>query len=324
MQENYQAFRNHPFISSIADIKKWTVSTKDKMPIDMHTLIEKHRIAGAVFNNEQSLVSLDLLNQTLPDAANYAFYLDVLNDKFAILDIEPKCPDEEKQKLSKLPAIYRETSMSGKGIHLVFPVPEWLLDKEPMARQKVVFKEEHGWYEILLNHYVTFTGNQIPAPNDASSDPNDFYEFFSNMASEQKITVKGETNVEEIEFVDTFYSAQILQKLMEHRKDYRKTLADFNNDYSKYEFAYIAYTYRQLTGLLNVDVIKQDHSYTDSEKAWFLYQVASSYLPHRAKHEELRSGLPWLLYLSREVIATNNAQSTDTKKKKDKKKGDKK
>ena len=71
------------------------------------------------------------------------------------------------------------------------------------------------------------------------------------MASEQKITVKGETNVEEIEFVDTFYSAQILQKLMEHRKDYRKTLADFNNDYSKYEFAYIAYTYRQLGDIID-------------------------------------------------------------------------
>lgn len=322
MQDPYPKFRNHSFISTIAGLKKWTVSTKDKMPIDMRQLIDRHKLCGAIFNNEASLVSLDTLHETLPSAANYAFYLDVLNDKFAVLDIEPKCPDEEKQKLAKLPAIYRETSMSGKGIHLIFPVPDWLLEKEPMARQKVVFKEEHGWYEILLNHYVTFTGNQISAPADVSTDPNDFFNFFSQMASVQTITVKGETDVEEIESVDTFYSKQILEKLLEHKKDYRKKLEDFNNDYSKYEFGYIAFVYRNLMGLLNVDLIKKEHSYTDSEKAWFLYQVAMDALPHRPKHEEMRSGLPWLLYLSREVIAVNNAESQTPKKKDKKKKGD--
>ena len=56
--------------------------------------------------------------------------------------------------------------------------------------------------------------------------------------------------------------------------------------------------------ILKVQAVKnENHEYSDSEKAWFLWQTAINYLKPRAKHKETRDNLPWLLYLTRKVIS---------------------
>ncbi|MFP3802932.1 hypothetical protein, partial [Paraburkholderia sp. SIMBA_027] len=52
--------------------------------------------------------------------------------------------------------------MSGRGYHLVIPVPTNLHDF-PVAVGKRVLREEHGWYELLFEHWVTFTRRPVPA-----------------------------------------------------------------------------------------------------------------------------------------------------------------
>lgn len=319
MEDRYTQFIQNPFIRTIAGTEKWTVSTKDKMPIDIKDLAYRNRLHGATFNNEISLGTLDFLHQTIPEAANYAFYLDALEDNFVVLDIEPKCPDDIRQSLTDMPCLYCETSMSGRGVHMVFRLPEDILNQHPDARQKVVFKENHGYYEILLNHYVTFTANQIPAV--IGEDDTEFRKLFEQMASHQKLTVKADINAELLETVDAPHADLILNILRNYKGMYKKTLADFNDDNSKYEFAYIAYLNYRLGLLTDIPSLKQQHEYTDSEKAWFLYTVATEYLPSRPKHEEQRNGMPWLYYLAFEVIAHNK---NDEKKPKQKKKGGKK
>ena len=82
---------------------------------------------------------------------------------------------------------------------------------------------------------------------------------------------------------------------------------------SKYEFSYTAYLQHQLQHILDVPGVKAEHTYTDAEKAWFLYQVTSQLLPPRPKHEEKRNGVPWLLYLAFEVLAkADNDTRKDT------------
>ena len=314
MSQRYQLFRSNPFIDTIAGKKKWTVSTNTKMPIDMNNLIYKGKLTGALYNDDLSLVSLDKVNETLPDAANYAFYLDALEDGFVVLDIEPKCPDDVRAELMAMPCLYCETSLSGHGIHMVFRLPSDILDAKENARQKIVFKEDHGWYEILLNHYVTFTGNQIAA--NIGDDDSEFRNLFARMASEQKASSKADVDVFEIEEVKTRYANAILEVLMSHRNDYRKTLADFSGDTSRYEFSYIAFLNHRLGKMLKLRDIAAEHEYTDAERAWFLYKVASEYLPSRSKHENRRNGLPWLLYLSSEVIAHNKESEASGGKKK--------
>lgn len=303
MDDRYVRFRNTPFVARLASTPKWTVSTNQKMPLDMYAFKYRHIISGALYSNEDSLTTLDEVNSLLPDAANYTYYLDALIDNIVVLDIEPKCPQEIKDKLLQMPCLYCETSMSGKGIHMVFPLPADILEQYPDAKAKIVFKEEHGYYEILLNHYVTFTANQLPHVTGTDAEP--FRQLFLEMAQTQRVSSKADVTIEALQKVETQYSDLILSILMNHKKDYKKTLADFNGDHSKYEFAYMAFLNHRLTKMLDLPAMKADHNYTDSERAWFLYTVAVDYLPHRPKHDEQRNKMPWLLYLAGEVIAHN-------------------
>ena len=316
MNSSYQTFRNNTFIDSIAHKEKWTVSTNKKVPIDMYMFMYRNVICGAIHNNDLSLVSLDVLHQQIPDAANYAFYLDALVDNFVILDIEPKCPDDIRAKLVTMPCLYCETSMSGKGIHMIFTLPKDILNKYPEAKEKIVFKEPHGWYEILINHYATFTGNQIPANIDTNDD--EFRALFKEMAQEQKVVAKADVNIKPLESVDTYEANFILKSLASQAHNYTKKLSDFNDDHSKYEFSINAFLYHKLLKMLNAPAIqKSGHVYTDSEIAWFLYKTTSEFLTPRAKHDEERNGMPWLLYLASEVIAHNK---NDEKAKREEKK----
>lgn len=301
----YDGFRKDPFISTIASTKKWTVSTKDKMPIDMYELKYRGRVKGALYNNDLSLTSLDDLHSVLPNAANFAFYLDVLADNFVVLDIEPICPDDIKQKLLQMPCLYCERSMSGKGIHMVFRLSNDQLAQYPAAMEKTALKEPHKYYEILMNHYVTFTGNMMPA--NISDDNSEFLKLFQSIASEQKVVEKTDVDIEQIEDVNTPHTQHILEALVGDMQRYqlRKTPENFYNDMSKYEFSCMGHLYASLRKMCALKAIKQIHTYTDSEQAWFLWKTASETFPYRPKHDETRNGMPWLLYLASAIIASN-------------------
>ena len=310
---NYAAFRSNPFISSIAGTKKWTVSTNQKVPIDIFKLKYRGVIAGAVYNSEPSLTTLDKVNELLPGAANYAFYLDAFDDDFVVLDIESKCPDDIKQKLLQMPCLYCETSMSGKGIHMIFKHPIDIMNKYPDAKQKIVFKENHGYYEVLIAHYVTFTANQIAA--NISDDNSEFEKFFETMAANQKKVTRADIDIDIVDDVDIPIKINLLNSLQGREIGYRtQTQGRFNGDMSRYEFGYMAHLYRMLINLLNDKDRKEWNQYnnlTDSQIAWFMYKTASEDLPHRPKHEQERNNMPWLLYLAFEVIAKSKNFDND-------------
>ena len=300
-------FYEDNFIKTIADMKLWTISDNKKIPIHMGKLMSESRSAGANPYDPTSFVSLyELYNFYLTTLnsypPNHAFYLDAIEHGFCVLDIEPKCPDDIKQKLLNLPYKYGELSLSGKGYHLVFDLPIEILNEYPIVYQKVAMKEEHGYYEILLNHFCTFTGNMIDKSNQ--SNPDGFKELFKELAVIQKDTSAADIDIQEINTVNTNMSDQILMLLNTATKQYHKTLADFYNDHSKYEFAFIAFLNYKLNMILKVQAVKNENNeYSDSEKAWFLWQTAINYLKPRAKHKETRDNLPWLLYLARKVIS---------------------
>lgn len=322
---DFPEFYNHPFIKSIADIERWTVSDNNKRPIDMFEWIYRQKLVGAATTDSNSLISLHRLCQTLPNAANNTFFMDTLTDNFVMLDIEKTCPDEIKQELLKLPYIYGETSLSGKGYHLVFPCPACFFEY-PAATKKVVMKEEHGYYEILLNHYVMFTRNMIP-PSEGTGD---FETFFRNLCEKQKEVNREDVDIHDMEPEHGPDYDKIVELLI--RQDYKKTRDDFSEDLSRYEYGYIGFLYYKLNQILKVNTIalydvkseetgktvKQKYVYSDNEKAWILYTVAKDKIPYRAKHEEQRDGLPWLLYMAREIIAKNVEPVKDKKTKKKK------
>ena len=295
---DFPDFYKNPVIQSIANNERWTVSDSNKTPIDMFCLEYQNRICGALFTDENSLTSLPHLCELLPDAANHAYYMDALIDKFVMLDIEPKCPDNIKQKLLQLPYTYGEVSMSGKGYHLIFPLPD-CIDYYPIVKTKVVLKEEHGWYEILLNHYVTFTRNMLPP----ATGHENFIELFKELASTQKESHREDVDIQNIQPEHIPNQDKIIELLI--NQTYKKTAKDFYDDMSKYEYGHIGFLNYKLNCILNVSAIKAAHEYSDNEKAWLLYQAAKEVIPYRPKHDETRDDLPWLLYLSQEIIAKN-------------------
>lgn len=307
--EDFKDFYEHPFIKSIAHLEKWTVSDNTKRPIDMKALIYENKIYGARLDESSNpLVDLDTLCKHLPTATNNAFYLDALADNFIVLDIEPKCPDDIKEKLLHTNYIYGEVSLSGNGYHLIYQLPTSIYNY-PIAMKKITLKEEKGHYEILLNHWVTFTRNMIK-PADSNADS--ILDIFNEMAAQQKEVHKENVTIDSIEPCDIIDGEYITDILMMQK--YKKTPEDFYNDMSKYEYGCVGFYHYKLKCLLNVSrIMNNKHVYTDNEKAWLLYNIVKNKLEHRTKHDELRDGLPWLLYLAQEIIA----KSTDKSKKED-------
>lgn len=324
--QDFPEFYNHPFIQTIAPNERWTVSDNTKRPLDMYLYIYQQRISGALFTDENSLVSLPTLCAHIPNAVNNAYYMDALIDNFVVLDIEKTCPDDIKAELLKLPYIYGETSLSGRGYHLIFPAPACLREY-PVAMKKTAMKDPKGHYEILLNHYVTFTRNMIPPADETNTG--DFEALFRQMASQQVAVSRTDVDINNIEPEHGPDYDKIVNLLQ--RQTYKKTIDSFYGDVSKFEYGCMGFFHTKLKSILKVNTIAieevfseeeqkmvpRKYIYSDNEKAWIIYEVCKDKIPHRAKHDETRDGLPWLLYLAREVIAKD---TSDDKKKKPAKK----
>lgn len=297
--EDYLPFYQNEYIRSIAPLNAWTISDENKRPIDMHEYRSKRHICGCGSTQSPSLTDLNTVCQTIPCAANHAYYMDALRDKYVVLDIEPICPDDIKSQLLQLPYVYGEYSMSGKGYHLVLPLPD-CFQEYPIAQTKVKMQEEHKYYEILLNHFVTFTRNMLPPATGHS----DFEPIFRELCAQQKEVHREQIDIESIAPDGIPAQAMLLNTLMGCK--YRKTPESFFGDMSKYEYGHIGFLRFKLDKMLNTITIRNNgHQYTDNEIAWLLYQVALEQIPYRPKHDESRDGLPWLLYLCREIIAKN-------------------
>ena len=204
--------------------------------------------------------------------------------------------------------------MSGKGIHLIFKLPTDLIMKYPVVNTKKVMKEQHGWYEILLEHYVTFTGKQIPLQKPSTED---FNKIFEDLAKTQKEYIKTDTHIEELKEVKTQHIDTILTQLLYYsNRQYKKTPANFNNDMSAYEFSYLGWLYTKLKEYLKITNIKKEHEYTESEIAWIMHETAKEFLPYRPKHDETRNNLPWLLFEIEEIMSKSEKPKEKSKKKK--------
>lgn len=308
--KDYPEFYNNSFIKAIAENEKWTISDKDKRPIDMKAFLEEGKVWGMSFNRKYNpLIDLNKLIDKVPNATNHAYRLEAAIDGFVILDIEPKCPDVIKQELMKLPYIYGETSMSGNGLHLVFELPKDLWKKYPVIHNKLAIKEKHGYYEILLNHMVTLTRNMLPEQTSVK-DVSEFRQIFETLAMDAKETqiTKSEIYIEDIDTDKIPHYGRTMSVLRAQR--YTKKPSDFYNDMSKYEFGMTGFYYRSLMKLLKSPYYK-NVTYTDEEIAIILYMLLLDNLEFREKHNTKRNNMPWLLYMTTQLVAKNKMAEED-------------
>lgn len=310
--KSFPGFYSHPVIHSLASRKRWTVSNADKVPVDMRHLLETGQVRGAYSPDENCLVDLPAILSAIPNIANHAYYLDAQVDGYMVLDIEKTCPPEVADRLLKLPFLYGELSMSGRGFHLVFELPA-NMHEYPIAAGKRVLKEEHGYYEILIEHYVTLTRKAISPERiqQALTSPGaapSWEEVYAELAENAVESVSVDMDIDEVK-PEIPYEETILSLIT--RFPYARELEDFHHDHSRYEYGMLGYYYNKLRPVIEETSFAHAHTYTEAERAWLIYEAAKSQLEWRPKHDELRNGLPVLLNAATSVVAHRLADEAE-------------
>lgn len=317
---DYELFRQNKAINLLANFPYWTLTkSDDKMPIDVHKFFqyvnERNDIPEFFFgateadcnvpftslDNLYKLFTVDLKSamdtKIFPNATHdinigpVAFRLTTRTQPYVILDIEPKASDEIRNKFLDTKFLYCETSMSGKGLHMVFETRD-ILAKYPDAALKPALKSEDGSVEILINHYVTFTGNNIIEPT--SSDDSYFYEVFEKLASEAKPpmnVVEAKTDCD----VSNIFKGDHLVDIVKPKKSY-DSFANGAHDLSKQDMRFICQLAGQLLDATDKFQEHGLHTYTIDELASLLYVITKKHIPYRDKHDKNRSGITWLEY----------------------------
>lgn len=305
----------------------WTVSNPtSKMPIDIRHLLNgcngcthPEPVRGAWARDERVLVTLDELTSGLPTAANCAMFIDAPSQGCVVLDIEKTCPPEERDRLLAIGALYSETSLSGKGYHLVLPLPSSFPELS-IAANKAVLKGPHGWWEILQsNHFVTYTRNPTPVPISSTVDTELWDQVWRSVAepANSKPVAARAANLDENTRPGHEWYDVVSLMLIQRCRFFGRTPKRFDNDHSRYEWAYAQYIYDKLNQLrLSPDSIdvSPDKSLTmntividETAATWLVYDTLTHYLDHRAKHDETREGMPLLLNLASRVVLTREA-----------------
>ena len=303
-------FSKVDFVQKLKNNPRWTCSTNKKMPIDIPVLRDEKVIKGASFKNgNQPFVTLPELLSILPNAKNATYALNQSVDNICVLDVEPKCPAEIRDKLLQLPYLYCELSMSGRGYHMVFETP-----KDTKFRDIVIGKDslrtDGGIFEILLNHNVTFTGIACrPTENTKVKPIAAFNAIFEKLASEAELHSYKEYDTADLPSIDDIpYSDEILEAALESK--FRKNPADYTSvdkngvtydDPNKYEFGILGFYNQRLESLLKQEKYKS-HEYTVKEHLVLLYEIATEAIPYRAKHDEMRDGMPFLMYSAKRLL----------------------
>lgn len=319
-------FYSNPVIQAIAGIPRWTVSDSEKVPINMRELMSTGRIWGAHEVSDECLVTLPELTGFLPNAANHAYHLNAQIDGFVVLDIEKTCPPEIAAELLQLPNLYAELSMSGKGHHLVMPLPTNFWDY-PIATAKKKLQERHGWYEVLLHHWVTFTRRVTPpvvpthdlvlaetlsaenlavniSPSSTITADTELRPWEALYASLAELAV--ETPVVAFDMTGSRPDVPRIDQIIDlmTRRGLDKTIDDFHGDHSRFEFSVLGILYNRLAPIMvAIQSAEPDAVYDESVKAWLVYEAAAQLLPYREKHDETRNGLPLLLNAATDLVS---------------------
>lgn len=309
-------FYGNDFIRRIGQDRLWTISDKDKRPMNMRALLDYGRYWGARIEEADSqLLTLAEMYHRAPWAANCAYHFDALTTETILIDIESTCPPKIAHRLLALSrdALYSETSMSGRGYHLVLDLPE-SLRKLPHLINKRKIRHPQGWYEILLDHWVTFTRNPIDANLLAAAVDNpanaglgidnviaelnsaiSVRPSASNEVSYDMARILPDELDENVQAMDTSLYEIVCNNF---RSNYAKGLDDFNGDFSSWEFSQLAFIARNVafyfSEAFNQGVIDDVPSYDWITR--IVYLVAQEVIAHRDKHDGERNNMPYMLY----------------------------
>lgn len=328
----FPEFYTNALIRALSTESRWTVSGQvhddqpgqgdhsatrkatRKAPVDMRCLIDQGRVRGAWSVDDECLVTLDELTHELPNAANAAYYLRSAFDGVIILDIESSCPPDVAAHLLSLPGVlYEELSMSGNGYHRVFPLPA-NMSMFPVLEGKPKIQHPQGWYEILFDHWLTFTRRPITTRpvrqqpsehDDALAELPSINAVLEQLAKLARVSTASGRTVRTVGEIPSIPDATaIVDATLRGVEGRLKSVDDFHGDASRYEFSVLGVLYREMLRHL-IARIGAGLRFSQSDRAWLLYLASVEVLEPRAKHHEFRNNRPYLLDRAAAMIASH-------------------
>lgn len=327
----FPQFYGNPTIRTLGTRRAWAISDVDKRPVAVPSITEPGGLRGAsVHHPEDDLVTLSELTYAVPNANNCALHLDIIRDNVVMLDIEPTCPTTVANRLlsvAKL-AFYTETSMSGRGYHLLMPIPESFYNHDALCvSMPSALKHPTDGYEVLLTHWVTCTRRPIPPnrmhtvtdiPTDIDAAATRWSDIFDELVTAAAPKVKhtytalgGATELYELSHDDeespgvTDDIHIVNDTVAEFAETYTKTPDDFSHDLSRWEYSQIATLTRiahmRLTAH-NPHMSIDDQAYA-TRLARIVYTATKQVVSYRSKHDGYRNGMPFLLYQTVSLIS---------------------
>lgn len=298
---NRQLFDQHNFIKFISDKPCWTLNGfNKKIPIDAVKYLKTGKAEAASYPYEQRTVTLNQLRYRLPKLNSFVYQLDCRRDGFMVLDIEPDCPDHLQEEFLKMPYIYAEKSLSGKGFHLVMPMPE-SFDRYPEAQDMAVLKDPSGHFEILMTHWVTFTGNAIenPFPYERHSNRNQFSLLFEGLAKNKRQVENQHAHLKELPKVETIPSSQaVIHELVYGKPVYDTKKSRVTGDPSREDFRLICFLFKKMDYLQNRSYLGKITKWTEEEKIQLVYAATEAMIGYRNEVKGNRRGIPYLLHVT--------------------------
>jgi len=345
----FPEFYRNDAIKALGQQRLWTISDPNKRPVDLQNAMRINSsphlpcprcgasscsiLHGAQLREAQSqLLTLDELTSMAPGAANAAMHFDWSLDRSVVLDIEPSCPPEVADQLLRLvtgskaqpepAALYSEVSMSGRGFHVVLPLPTAFASSG--AESRAVMRHPEGWFEVLLYHWITFSRAPIdPARLEAArSDPRGDGMTWDGLFAQLASIVPARAKSADIAGLGALASDAIgcelepveewlVRRLVaEHLGSWTKSLSDeYRGDTSRWEYAKLIWLSGHALELLSgwdfavrggppgspgFAEPAPDEEFLAS-LARVVYTAAGEVIPARAKHAGTRSGLPYLL-----------------------------
>lgn len=317
-QQHNDIFMKNPLIQKLKKENRWTVSDKNKRPVDAKHLLETHQVRNARVNDTPyPLVTLEALNND-PNLlhTNRAYRTQAQLNNVIVIDVEPEATDDMLEFAINFPAHLTEISRNG-GVHLFIEIPKSMVTPEnEYLLKSTVIKSPNNDYEIISNdHYITFTKRIVLDKPIADFEQNiehrNQLERFLNNIVEMDAETQRQRKLRRrvaIDFDDSNIHHETIEKLLDSNvfidfmaQQAEKSPSEFNNDLSRYEAsigtACAGHVNRFVENLPYTQVLKDTFEHmTENDWIYAAYKMVEFIVPFRDKHDEYRNDLPWLLY----------------------------
>lgn len=322
------AFAQMPIIQSIKDETEWTVSTDNKIPVDMkHFLDTQGSVKPAnVLADEYPLVKLQDMDIPMLDGINRTYHLQAQKNRIFMVDVEPKASPSMLNSAINFPANYKEISKNG-GVHLLIKVPESLItDQNKYLFDGTVFKSETGDFEYIFNnHFITFTKRIVfdKPLTDFKENTQEYKQLRGLLNSivemdKDRKKLREAARLEKAKYkpsdthsnlIDRIMTATVIKNAIKRQKEQE----DSNNDDSRFERKIAVACAGQVEYLLGYfNTMPQSRilfkDFNDSDRIETIHRMLLEILDHRPKHDEYRYGMPWLIYQASESLTFVRSQ----------------